>query len=52
MATWHPMALTDAYQLSDRYLLDDGRVFLSGSQALARFPLEQLRADRRAGHRT
>jgi len=46
------MALTDAYQLSDRYLRDDGRVFLSGSQALARFPLEQLRADRRAGHRT
>ena len=47
-----PMALIDAYQLSDRYLRDDGRVFLSGSQALARFPLEQLRADRRAGHRT
>lgn len=52
MATWHAMALTDAYQLSDRYLRDDGRVFLSGSQALARFPLEQLRADRRAGLRT
>jgi len=47
MATWRVMALIDTYQLSDRYLRDDGRVFLSGSQALARFPLEQLRADRR-----
>jgi indolepyruvate ferredoxin oxidoreductase len=40
------------YELSDRYLLEDGRVFLSGVQALARLPLDQLRADRRAGLRT
>ncbi len=40
------------YTLSDRYRLDEGRVFLSGSQALARLPYEQLRADRRAGLRT
>ncbi len=40
------------YRLTDRYQLDDGRVFLSGSQALARLPYEQLRADRRAGWNT
>ena len=44
-----PVAISDTYQLSDRYRLEEGRVFLSGSQALARVPYEQLRADRRAG---
>lgn len=43
------MLLSEDYELIDRYRLDDGRVFLSGSQALARLPLEQLRSDRRAG---
>ena len=43
------MALIDTYELNDRYRLDEGRAFLSGSQALARLPYEQLRADRRAG---
>ena len=42
----------DRYRLDDRYTRDDGRVFLSGAQALARLPLEQLRADRRAGLHT
>jgi len=42
----------DTYELSDRYRLDHGRAFLSGSQALARLPYEQLRADRRAGLHT
>ena len=37
------------YQLSDRYLKDEGRVFLTGVQALARVPIEQLRQDRRNG---
>ena len=46
------MALIDTYELADRYRLDDGRAFLSGSQALARLPYEQLRADRRAGLHT
>ncbi|MEM7096267.1 MAG: indolepyruvate ferredoxin oxidoreductase family protein [Actinomycetota bacterium] len=46
------MALIDDYDLRDRYRADDGRVFLSGIQALARLPLEQLRADRRAGRST
>jgi indolepyruvate ferredoxin oxidoreductase len=40
------------YELSDRYRKDAGRVFLSGAQALARLPFEQLRADRRAGLKT
>ena len=46
------MAATDSYQLTDRFLEDDGTVFLTGIQALARLPLEQLRADRRAGWNT
>ena len=40
------------YALDDRYLADEGRVFLTGIQALARLPLEQLRVDRRAGLNT
>ncbi len=43
--------MTD-YELDDRYLADEGTVFLTGIQALARLPLEQLRIDRRAGLRT
>ena len=46
------MAVIDTYQLTDRYRSDDGRAFLSGSQALARLPYEQLRADRIAGLNT
>ncbi|MGE3361777.1 MAG: hypothetical protein AB7O92_34585, partial [Acidimicrobiia bacterium] len=46
------MTLSESYRLHDRYLADDGTVFLTGIQALARLPLEQLRADRRAGLRT
>ena len=42
------MALTD-YQLTDRYLKDEGRVFMTGVQALARIPVEQLRHDRARG---
>ncbi|MFK8023297.1 MAG: indolepyruvate ferredoxin oxidoreductase family protein [Ilumatobacter sp.] len=40
------------YRLLDRYLADEGRVFMTGVQALARLPLEQLRADRAAGLNT
>ena len=38
--------------LEDRYLLPEGRVFLSGVQALVRVLLDQHRADVRAGLRT
>ena len=40
------------YQLSDRYTATRGTVVLTGIQALARLPIEQLRADRRDGHTT
>jgi len=43
---------TTDYRLTDRFTADRGTVFLSGIQALARLPIEQLRADRRAGLRT
>jgi indolepyruvate ferredoxin oxidoreductase len=38
--------------LDDKYLLEDGRVFLTGLQALVRVPLDQHRADRGRGLRT
>ncbi len=44
--------MIDTYELADRYRIDEGRAFISGSQALARLPYEQLRADRRAGLNT
>ena len=37
------------YRLSDRFAGERGTVFLTGIQALARIPIDQLRADRRAG---
>jgi indolepyruvate ferredoxin oxidoreductase len=40
------------YELEDRFRLEDGRVFLSGVQALARLPVDQLRLDRRRGLHT
>ncbi|MCW2983333.1 MAG: Indolepyruvate ferredoxin oxidoreductase, partial [Conexibacter sp.] len=38
--------------LSDKYLLEQGTVFLSGTQALVRVLLDQVRADRRRGLKT
>lgn len=46
------MSESTSYQLSDRYTHDTGTVFMTGIQALARLPLEQLRVDRRNGLRT
>jgi len=46
------MSDLDEYQISDRYKRDEGRVFLTGVQALARLPLQQLRADRQQGKNT
>jgi indolepyruvate ferredoxin oxidoreductase len=46
------MGTPKRYALDDRYLADEGAVFLTGIQALARLPLEQLRVDRRAGLNT
>ena len=46
------MAARAPYRLSDRFTAERGSVFLTGIQALARLPIDQLRADRRAGRRT
>ena len=43
---------THGYRLTDRYTRDSGTVFMTGIQALARLPIEQLRADRQAGLQT
>ncbi len=40
------------YQLEDRYELNSGRVFLTGTQALARIVLDQARRDQSAGLNT
>ena len=42
----------DAYELSDRYDRDEGRVFLNGTQAIVRVALDQARRDRAAGLNT
>src|ERR671910_2245786 len=38
--------------LDDKYLLEQGRILLTGLQGLVRLPLDQHRADRRLGLRT
>ncbi|MHA6345228.1 indolepyruvate ferredoxin oxidoreductase family protein [Roseivivax sp. CAU 1761] len=42
----------ETYSLDDRYDRTEGRVFLTGTQALARIPLDQARRDRAAGLNT
>lgn len=37
------------YELADRYRLEQGTVFLSGLQAIARMPVDQIRIDRARG---
>ena len=46
------MGLSESYRLSDRYTGESGTVFMTGLQALARLPVEQLRVDRANGHTT
>jgi indolepyruvate ferredoxin oxidoreductase len=41
-----------SYKLDDRYAMETGRVFLTGTQALARLMLDQARRDRIAGLNT
>ena len=38
--------------LDDRYIIQDGTVYLTGIQALVRLPLDQMRRDRQAGLNT
>ena len=42
----------DDFTLEDRYTLENGRVIMSGIQALARLPMDQHRADKRRGIHT
>ncbi len=42
-------SVEDHYELADRYRRSEGTVFLTGVQALARLPVDRLRADRAAG---
>lgn len=42
----------DSYQLADRYTKTEGRVFLTGTQALVRIMMDQARRDRDAGLNT
>ncbi|HUF98948.1 MAG TPA: indolepyruvate ferredoxin oxidoreductase family protein [Ilumatobacter sp.] len=44
-------AATD-YEIADRYRREDGTIFVSGVQAIARLPVDQLRIDRRHGLNT
>jgi indolepyruvate ferredoxin oxidoreductase len=46
------VASTQAYELADRFRLEEGTVFLSGVQAVARLPVDQLRIDHRLGRST
>jgi indolepyruvate ferredoxin oxidoreductase len=49
--TFHTPAPSN-YTLSDRYALQTGRVFMTGTQALVRALLDQARRDREAGLKT
>ncbi|MFB9127556.1 indolepyruvate ferredoxin oxidoreductase family protein [Paraburkholderia dipogonis] len=42
-------AIDGHYRLEDRYLREEGPVFLTGTQALVRILFEQARSDRRSG---
>src|SRR5690606_12733332 len=42
----------EAVSLDDKYLASEGRVFMSGTQALVRLPLVQRRRDQAAGLNT
>jgi indolepyruvate ferredoxin oxidoreductase len=44
-----PQLRFDDYRLADRYTLPEGRVFLTGTQALVRVLFDQARRDREAG---
>ncbi|MFY9210683.1 MAG: indolepyruvate ferredoxin oxidoreductase family protein [Aestuariivita sp.] len=48
----HPSPQFSTYQLDDRYTRTSGRVFLTGTQALARIMMDQARRDRAAGLNT
>ncbi len=48
-ASGPPLMPEGEVSLDDKYVLEEGRVYLTGIQALVRLPLEQRRRDARAG---
>ncbi len=50
--TAEPNVDASNYELADRYRAERGRVFVSGVQAIARLPIDQIRIDRRNGLNT
>ena len=52
MISFDPTPSLDDYQLQDRYLREEGRVFLTGTQALVRLPMMQRRLDELNGLNT
>jgi len=44
--------LKQSFSLEDKYAAEEGRIFLSGIQALVRLPIVQMRRDRAAGLKT
>jgi indolepyruvate ferredoxin oxidoreductase len=47
-----PQGARDEFSLNDKYERESGLIYLSGTQALVRLPLDQHRADRRRGLHT
>ena len=52
MTVHQPFHEPSAYRLEDRYALQSGRVFMTGTQALLRIVLDQARRDRERGLNT
>ncbi|MBL0933619.1 MAG: indolepyruvate ferredoxin oxidoreductase family protein [Rhizobiaceae bacterium] len=52
MTAHEPIRELARYQLKDRYEMERGRVFMTGTQALVRIALDQSRRDREAGKTT
>jgi indolepyruvate ferredoxin oxidoreductase len=48
----HSRGLRREVSLQDKYVLEEGRILLTGLQGLVRLPLDQHRADQRRGLRT
>ena len=48
----HGSPVTGGVSLDDKYLLEEGRAFMTGIQALVRLPLDRKRLDRKSGLNT
>jgi indolepyruvate ferredoxin oxidoreductase len=52
MTEHRPLQDQSRYRLEDRYIQTEGRVFMTGTQALVRIALDQAKRDQRAGLNT